>query len=119
MVGAPVLKEVFYRGFLLGELRRTMRPRWAVIAQGVIFGLSHSLRGPYSVAWTAVTGVLFGLPRLLGRPPNEPHGAAGTRRTATGGGGSAGGAGCPASPRMALRRGQAVLHPGDSRSRRP
>lgn len=66
LVGAPVLEEVFYRGFLLGELRRTMRPRWAVIAQGVIFGLSHYLRGPYSVADTTVTGVLFGLPRLFG-----------------------------------------------------
>ncbi len=66
LVGAPVLEEVFYRGFLLGELRRTMRPRWAVIAQGVIFGLSHYLRGPYSVALTTVTGVLFGLPRLFG-----------------------------------------------------
>ena len=66
LVGAPVLEEVFYRGFLLGELRRTMRPRWAVIAQGVIFGLSHYLRGPYSVALCTVTGVLFGLPRLFG-----------------------------------------------------
>jgi len=66
LVGAPVLEEVFYRGFLLGELRRTMRPRWAVIAQGVVFGLSHYLRGPYSVAETTVTGVLFGLPRLFG-----------------------------------------------------
>jgi membrane protease YdiL (CAAX protease family) len=71
LVGAPVLEEVFYRGFLLGELRRTMRPRWAVIAQGVIFGLSHSLRGPYSVASTTVTGVLFGLPRQFGRPPER------------------------------------------------
>ena len=53
-------------GFLLGDLRRTMRPRWTVIAQGVIFGLSHYLRGPYSVALTTVTGVLFGLPRLFG-----------------------------------------------------
>jgi hypothetical protein len=43
-----------------------MRRRWAVIAQGVIFGLSHYFEGPYSVALTTVTGVLFGLPRLFG-----------------------------------------------------
>jgi membrane protease YdiL (CAAX protease family) len=66
LVGAPVLEEVFYRGFLLGELRRTMRPRWAVIAQGVIFGLMHYSKGPYAVALTTVTGVLYGLPRLFG-----------------------------------------------------
>ncbi len=41
-VGAPVVEEIFYRGLLLGALRkRGMGPAPAIVVTAVVFGVSH------------------------------------------------------------------------------
>lgn len=58
---APVVEEVFFRGFLYVALRRRLRPLGAAASVGVLFGLVH-YAGPESVSdlpILAATGAFF------------------------------------------------------------
>jgi membrane protease YdiL (CAAX protease family) len=56
-IGAPVVEELFYRGLLLGSLRRYMASGPAVLVSAVLFGVTHFelLQLPA----LALVGVLF------------------------------------------------------------
>ena len=60
-IGAPIVEEVFYRGLLLGSLRKRGLPAApAVAVTAVVFGLSHFelLQLPALVLFGAVAGTL-------------------------------------------------------------
>jgi membrane protease YdiL (CAAX protease family) len=41
-VGAPIAEEVFFRGLVLGALRRRLRDALAIVLTGIVFGLVHA-----------------------------------------------------------------------------
>ena len=60
-IGAPIVEEIFYRGLLLGSLRKRGMPAgWAIAVTSVVFGLSHFqlLQLPALALFGAVAGVL-------------------------------------------------------------
>ena len=57
---APVVEEIFFRGFLYNTLRRVC-PTWlAVIVQACLFGICHFYE-PLGVVATFVIGLLLAL----------------------------------------------------------
>jgi ABC-2 type transport system permease protein/sodium transport system permease protein len=60
----PVLEELFFRGFLLAALLRVMRPRNAIFASALFFGLFHLVDMQIVSLERAVISTLLGL--LLG-----------------------------------------------------
>jgi len=60
-VGAPIVEEIFYRGFLQGALLKRGLPAWAAIGvTALVFGASHGqlLQLPALVLFGAAVGVL-------------------------------------------------------------
>ncbi len=45
----PPLEETLFRGFLLAQLTRMMRPAWACVLGAIIFMLAHFLKAPESL----------------------------------------------------------------------
>ena len=74
-IGAPIVEEVFYRGFLQGALRkRGLPPGIAIAVSSTLFGLSHFelLQLPALVLFGALAGVLYHRTGRLG-PPIVAH----------------------------------------------
>ena len=68
---APVAEEVFFRGYLLDQLTKLMRPGAAVVVQAILFGLIHLYtRGLFtsfavvSLTSTFLIGLILGAWRL-------------------------------------------------------
>lgn len=59
-----VLEELFFRGFLFNAVRRVSRPRAAILASAVCFGLFHLVGQSFIVVEWGVNSTLLGL--LLG-----------------------------------------------------
>ncbi|GHO67476.1 hypothetical protein KSC_063680 [Ktedonobacter sp. SOSP1-52] len=55
---APICEEIFFRGFLLGGLRRSMSNGWAIIISAVVFALAHFDPGSFVVL--LVIGLILG-----------------------------------------------------------
>jgi hypothetical protein len=55
VIGAPIVEELFFRGFLMGALERSMGPAWALWLSALFFGAVH-----FEPLQTAAL-VLFGL----------------------------------------------------------
>ncbi len=56
-----VVEELFFRGYLLGAFLTTLRPRWAMVASAVLFGLFHLLVGSSFAIERFVPTMLLGL----------------------------------------------------------
>lgn len=59
IITAPIAEETFFRGFLLGGLRRARRLRLALPVSALLFGAAH-LTLPVLIPFT-LTGAVFGL----------------------------------------------------------
>lgn len=60
-VGAGTGEELIYRGLLPALLVGAgVPPGWAVLGQGVLFGLAHRYQGTAGVVATSVVGILMG-----------------------------------------------------------
>lgn len=63
---AAIGEEMIFRGFLFTRLERLFGARpgstvFALVAQGVLFGLSHAYQGLSGIVLTGVTGLILGL----------------------------------------------------------
>lgn len=60
---APVMEEIFFRGFVFGGLRGRWGTLWAALASGLLFGVVHTLNPGafYIVPPIALVGALFAL----------------------------------------------------------
>lgn len=58
---APIMEEVFYRGFVFGGLRPRWGLAWATLASGLLFGVSHlgNPAGIYLVPPVTIIGAMF------------------------------------------------------------
>ncbi|MHB8464935.1 MAG: CPBP family glutamic-type intramembrane protease [Acidimicrobiales bacterium] len=66
VVGAPIVEELFFRGFLLEALASRLRVGGAVVVQGVLFGLAHTnpALGSHNISVVAgigAMGIVLGL----------------------------------------------------------
>ncbi len=68
VVGAPIVEEIFFRGFLQRALVARLGPGWGIGATAVVFGITHfeALQFAGLVAFGAVLGVLAHRTRRLG-----------------------------------------------------
>jgi membrane protease YdiL (CAAX protease family) len=65
VVVAPVVEEVYFRGFFLQGLRRTRLGDWGAIgATSVVFALLHTQYGAYEIAHIVLVGLLLGFMRV-------------------------------------------------------
>jgi membrane protease YdiL (CAAX protease family) len=62
---APVIEEIFFRGFFYGSLRTRLPVGWAALIGGVVFGAIHVGTGASAVPILMVLGVIFCLVREL------------------------------------------------------
>ena len=60
---APVVEEMFFRGFFYGSLRSRLPTGWAALICGVVFGAIHFGSGASAVPILMVLGVIFCLVR--------------------------------------------------------
>ena len=62
---APVVEEIFFRGFMQPALIKTAGPFGGILITALIFGISHSQYLNYSVALVAVIaiGIILGVTR--------------------------------------------------------
>jgi uncharacterized protein len=60
---APIVEEVFFRGFFYGSLRTKLPTIWAALICGVVFGAIHFGSGVSAVPILMVLGVIFCLVR--------------------------------------------------------
>ncbi len=60
---APVMEEIFFRGFVFGGLRRRWGILWSALGSGLLFGVVHALNpgALYIVPPIALVGALFAL----------------------------------------------------------
>jgi membrane protease YdiL (CAAX protease family) len=54
---APVVEEIFFRGFMFGVFVRRMPLVWAALLDGVVFGLGHAPAAPIQLVALGVFGV--------------------------------------------------------------
>ena len=54
---APVVEEIFFRGFMFGTFVRRMPVVWAALLDGVVFGLGHAPAAPIQLIALGVFGV--------------------------------------------------------------
>lgn len=59
IVAAPLFEEVLFRGLVLGELRRVMRPWAAIFLQALIFGTAHAVL--FQTLFAFVMGIVLGI----------------------------------------------------------
>lgn len=59
LIAAPIFEEFLFRGLIMGELKKVMRPWVAILLQAVIFGLSHG--AIFQVPYTIFIGLLLGI----------------------------------------------------------
>jgi membrane protease YdiL (CAAX protease family) len=72
VIAAPVIEELVFRGLVMRGLLSRMRPAFAIVAQGVLFGLAHvdPVRGVGNIGLAFVlsgVGVAFGTSAYLAR----------------------------------------------------
>lgn len=72
VIAAPIIEELVFRGLVLRGLLSRMRPAFAIVAQGVLFGLAHvdPVRGVGNIGLALVlsgVGVAFGVGAYLAR----------------------------------------------------
>ena len=60
---APVIEEIFFRGFFYGSLRAHMHWAWATLIAGAVFGSIHVATGAEAIPLLAVLGIAFCLVR--------------------------------------------------------
>lgn len=58
---APVVEEIYFRGYLFQKLRLVLKPREAIILQGLLFGIIHL--SPIAYLSHTMMGILFGFLR--------------------------------------------------------
>lgn len=70
VIGAPIVEEIVYRGFLHQGLARTLSPRIALVAAAAIFGAIHlrPVEFPGLFAFALVLGVAYQRTQRLGLP---------------------------------------------------
>jgi CAAX protease family protein len=54
---APVVEEIFFRGFMFGAFVRRMPLAWAALLDGLVFGLGHAPAAPIQLIALGVFGV--------------------------------------------------------------
>jgi uncharacterized protein len=54
---APVVEEIFFRGFMFGAFVRRMPLVWAALLDGLVFGLGHAPAAPIQLLALGVFGV--------------------------------------------------------------
>ena len=55
---APVLEEIFFRGYLFQKIRLVLKPKESIILQGLLFGVIHL--SPATYLSHSTMGILFG-----------------------------------------------------------
>ena len=55
---APLVVEILCRGLILGKLKQAMKPAFAIVLSGVLFGLIHG--NLYQMVFTVPLGILLG-----------------------------------------------------------
>lgn len=55
---APLAEEILCRGLILGKLKQAMKPVFAIVLSGVLFGLIHG--NLYQMVFTVPLGILLG-----------------------------------------------------------
>jgi CAAX protease family protein len=63
LIFAPIMEEIFYRGFVFGGLRPRWGLVWAALASGLLFGVSHigNPAGFYLIPPITIIGAMFAL----------------------------------------------------------
>ena len=65
VVAAPLLEELFFRGFLFSGLERTWLKKVGTIAlTAVIWAIIHVQYGLWDIFWICIMGILFGIARV-------------------------------------------------------
>jgi membrane protease YdiL (CAAX protease family) len=65
IIAAPVVEELFFRGFLFSGLQRSrLRTGGAIAITAAIWASIHVQYEPLDVIWIAIMGVLFGIARV-------------------------------------------------------
>ncbi len=59
LIVAPLFEEFLFRGFIMGELKKVMRPWAAILLQAVIFGASHGFL--FQSVFAAFAGLFIGI----------------------------------------------------------
>ncbi len=59
LIVAPLFEEFLFRGLIMGELKKIMRPWAAILLQAIIFGVSHGLL--FQSIFTAFIGIFLGI----------------------------------------------------------
>ena len=59
LVVAPLFEEFLFRGLIMGELKKIMRPWAAILIQAIIFGLSHGFL--FQSVFAAFMGIFLGI----------------------------------------------------------
>lgn len=54
VVGAPLFEELFFRGLVMGSMRRVLQTGWAVALSSMLFGAVHFQGGGGILAWLTV-----------------------------------------------------------------
>lgn len=54
---APVVEELFFRGFMFTVFRRRLGLAWALVLNGLVFGLGHAPAAPIQLVALAVFGI--------------------------------------------------------------
>lgn len=58
-IAVPLMEELIFRGLILSELRKIVSVKWAVIIQGILFGLYHF--NTLQIIYAAILGIAFGI----------------------------------------------------------
>ena len=59
LIVAPLFEEFLFRGLIMGELKKIMRPWAAILIQAVIFGVAHGFL--FQSVFTGFLGILLGI----------------------------------------------------------
>lgn len=59
LIAAPIFEEFLFRGLIMGELKKVMRPWAAILIQAVLFGISHG--SLFQIPYTMLIGLLLGI----------------------------------------------------------
>ena len=65
IIAAPVVEELFFRGFLFSGLQRSrLRTAGTIVLTAVIWAIIHVQYELLDIVWIAIMGVLFGIARV-------------------------------------------------------
>ena len=68
LVVAPLFEEFLYRGLVMGELKKIMRPWAAIFLQALLFGVLHGVlfQGVFAIFMGIILGVLYHRTKNIG-----------------------------------------------------